>query len=697
MADLAPVKGATPAEIAAMIDAILAEATLEEKVGMMSGQGFFMAMMMSDQRIGSAPYRTGGGIERLNVPALYFTDGPRGVVRGDSTCFPCAMARGASFDPELEVRVGEVMGIEARAQDCTMSGAVCINLLRHPAWGRAQETYGEDPYLLGEMGAALTVGIQAHNVAASVKHFALNSMENARFFVNVRIDDRALHEVYLPHFKRTIDAGCATVMSAYNMINGEHCGQNRFLLTDILRGKWGFKGFVHADWMVGLRNVYAAAAGLDVENPEIIFFGSNLVKAVKDGQVEPSVIEKSCRRILGVIYHYASAEDPVEAYTMDMVASSEHAALAREVALKSAVLLKNDAVLPLDRTKIGKLAVIGKLAASDQTGDIASSHVRPPYVVTPLAGLTAMLGADRIVSGDEDDMDAVARAIASADAIVIVVGTTHEDEGEYFPSAEELAEVELPEIMRNIPMPTTDGLGGDRDDLNIKTEQHTLIEAAAASGKPVVVVIVSGSAIMVEGWHDKAGAIMQTFYAGMEGGTALASLLFGDTSPSGKLPFTVASEVTDYPFFDKNAKSITYDLWHGYSLFDRDKKTPRYAFGHGLSYTDFAYRALSARKAGDHIEVQVTVTNIGVVDADEVVQIYVGCPGVDIERQAKLLKGFRRVSLAAGGSKTLRFHVSLESLRWWDANIDGWRLEHGAYTIYAGGASDRLIQTAVRV
>ncbi|MEQ1867788.1 MAG: glycoside hydrolase family 3 N-terminal domain-containing protein, partial [Micropepsaceae bacterium] len=203
--NLSPRKGMTDADIAAEVDAILREATLEEKVAMMSGRGFFKQFSESGNRWGGNPYRAGGGCERLGVPALYFTDGPRGVARGNSTCFPCSMARGAAFDIDLERRIGEIIGVEARAQGCTFSGAVCINLLRHPAWGRAQETYGEDPHHLGEMGAALAQGIQTHNVVATVKHFALNSMENARFKVDVIADERTLHEVYLPHFKRALD------------------------------------------------------------------------------------------------------------------------------------------------------------------------------------------------------------------------------------------------------------------------------------------------------------------------------------------------------------------------------------------------------------------------------------------------------------------------------------------------------------
>lgn len=692
MNELGPRKGMTDAQQAAAIDAIMAEATLEEKVGMMSGRGFFQAMA-EDKRIwGARPYRAGGGIERLGVPALYFTDGPRGVARGNSTCFPCSMARGASFDTDLERRIGEVMGIEARAQGCTLSGAVCCNLLRHPAWGRAQETYGEDPHHLGEMAAALATGIQTHNVVATVKHFALNSIENARFQVDVRIDERALHEVYLPHFKRAIDAGCASVMSAYNRVNGEYCGQNRVLLTDILRGEWGFDGFVHSDWVMGVYQIYGAAAGLDIENPEPRVFGDKLVEAVRKGAVEPEAIDRACRRILKTIYRFACAEDPLPDYPLGLVASPGHVALAREAAEKSAVLLKNEGVLPLDAARLGRLAVLGRLAAIPNTGDHGSSQVRPPYVVTALDGLTAALGAGRILTGDEDNLAAARAAAQAADAVVVVVGTTREDEGEFIPGDIALG-ADVPEALRETARARA--RGGDRVDLGLRADQIALIKAACAVGKPVVVVIVSGSAILVEGWHDKAGAILQTFYAGMEGGTALARLILGAVSPSAKLPFTLARSPDDYPFFDKDAQSIAYDLWHGYTRLDRDGTTPRYAFGHGLSYADFSYRALKARAASGHVQLQICVTNTGAVPADEVVQAYVGPPGIAAQRQKKLLKAFARVALAPGEIRTVHLEIPLSALTWRDPVSHRWRLEPGRYRIGVGGASDRLIETSL--
>lgn len=694
MTDLAPRKGMTEADTAGTIKAIIRDATLTEKVAMMSGRGFFTQYKDSGGVWGAHAYRAGGGIERLGVPALYFSDGPRGVARGASTCFPCSMARGASFDVDLEHRIGSVMGIEARAQDATLSGAVCINLLRHPAWGRAQETYGEDSHHLGEMGAALGLGIQAHNVVATVKHFALNSMENARFKVDVRIDERTLHEIYLPHFKRCLDAGVATVMSSYNKLNGEYCGQNRHLLTTILRGEWGFAGFVHSDWVMGVYKTYGAAAGLDVENPEPLVFGAKLVDAVEAGHVEPQVVDNACRRILRVIYRFASADDPLPAYGPELVASKAHCALALEAAEKSAVLLENDGVLPLDRSRVKSVAVLGRLAAIENTGDFGSSRVRPPYVVTALEGLRRALGAEAVLAGDEGDLDAAAASARQADATIVVVGYTADDEGEYIPGDISLGQDGSHASDEAVAAQNQIGggrfaRGGDRSDITLPPDQIALIEAAAASDKPVVVVIVAGSAVLVESWRERVSAILQTFYSGMEGGTALVRLLFGEVSPSGRLPFTVARAPEHYPFFDRDADAIEYGYWHGYAKFEDDGVEPRYAFGHGLSYSRFEHRALAVLRAGDRIDVSVVVRNVGPVAAAEVVQCYVGFPGGVQPRPARSLKAFARVHLQPGDTSVVRMAIPLADLRYRDPHLHDWRLESGRHhVLVARSAAD---------
>ncbi|NBC35814.1 glycosyl hydrolase [Novosphingobium sp. FSY-8] len=686
----------TPApqdQIAAQVAQLLAELTLAEKVEMMSGKGFFEALAQDDRVWGARPYRAGGGNERLGLSPLWFTDGPRGVTRGNSTCFPCTMARGATFDVDLEWRVGQVMGIEARAQGCNFSGAVCINLLRHPAWGRAQETYGEDPHHLGVMGAAMGTGIQAHNIIATVKHFALNSMENARFKVNVTADERALHEVYLPHFKHCLDAGIASVMTAYNKVNGEFCGQDRALLTDILRGEWGFTGFVHSDWVRGVHQVYGAAAGLDIENPEPLIFGEHLIAAVEAGTIEPAVIDRAVTRILTTQLTFAARQDPLPAYGPELIACEAHRALALEAAEKCAVLLENDGTLPLRAPH--KVAVLGRLAALENTGDNGSSRVRAPYVVTALQGMRAALGDEAILHADESDLDAATAAAAAADVALVVVGYTAKEEGEYI-----MGDIALGADQKKVPgrpslSPTP--IGGDRDSLSLPADQVALIHAAAASGTPVVVAIVAGSAVLVEEWRAAANAILFSFYAGMEGGTALARLVLGAVNPSGKLPFTVARDAAHYPYFDRDADAITYDLWHGYTKLERDGVMPRYAFGHGLSYTRFTYAALTARAAPDGIAVQVAVTNAGDVAGAEVVQCYVGAPGIAAEQPKKLLRAFDRVELAPGETRIVRLHVPYDSLRWRDPAAHGWRLEDGVYRVVVGGASDAGLETGVRV
>ena len=700
--DYAPRPGMSEAEIDETVAAILRETTLEEKVAMMSGRGFLRQFIASGGRWGGDPYRAGGGCDRLGVPALYFTDGPRGVARGQSTCFPVSMARGASFDRDLERRIGEVIGIEARAQDCTLSGAVCVNLLRHPAWGRAQETYGEDPYHVGEMGAALCEGIQTHNVVATVKHFAVNSIENARFKVDVRVDERTLREVYLPHFERVLDAGCASVMSAYNKLNGEYCGQNRDLLTTILRTEWGFDGFVHSDWLMGVYAPYGASAGLDVENPEPVRWGQRLIDAVEAGHVEPQVIDQACRRILTVTYRFASAEDPLGAYTADLVASPAHVALAQEAAEKSCVLLRNDGTLPLSAGT--RVAVFGRLAGAQNLGDDGSSRVRPPRVVTLADALSS-----GTVAGDEADPAAAAAAARDAEVCVIVVGYDKDDEGEFIPADMGIGQAGLPpEFMAEIAEAMTTAVpaeqaaplgdrGGDRASLRLPDEQVALIRAVTDANPRTIVLLVAGSAVLTGEWDEAPAALCQVFYPGMAGGEAVRRLLFGEASPSGRLPFTVAQAEDDYPFFDRDADAITYGYWHGYAKLDRDGRTPRYPFGHGLSYAHFAYRALSARRVGDGVAVQVSVRNESDRPAAEVVQIYLGPPGRTAERPAKLLRGFERVTVQPGETRTVRFSIPARGLAYWDASSRAWRIEAGTHRIFAGPSSDaaRLLATDV--
>jgi len=685
------------------IDEIVAGLTLEEKVAMMSGSGFYSIHAESKQW-GAKPYPAGGANERLGIEGLKFSDGPRGVIVGHSTCFPCSMARGATFDRDLEWRVGEAMALEARAQGVNLLGQVCVNLLRHPGWGRAQETYGEDSYHLGEMGSALSRGTQHHNVISTVKHFALNSIENTRFNLDVHTDERTLREIYLPHFRKVIEAGCLSVMSSYNKVNGTYCGQNEYLLTDILRGEWGFEGFVHSDWVLGVYSPHGAQAGLDIENPEPAWFGENLLNTVRNGEIPEEVIDTSVRRILDILRKVLLAEDPCPSYPADLVACSAHTDLARTVAEQSAVLLWNRGALPLDRNAVRRLGVFGRLAALENTGDRGSSRVTPPHVVTPLEGLEAYLGSDNVVyAGDELDAFAAGEAAAEFDAAVVIAGYTAVEEGEYIPSDINLGQEEIPENLSSI----LDGarkrgqknpIGGDRSNLSLPEDQVELIRRVAAANPNTIVILVAGSAVMVEAWIDAAPAAMQTFYAGMEGGAALPRLLFGDVSPSGRLPFTVARDADHYPPFDISAHSVEYGYWHGYALFDRDGHAPRFPFGHGLTYSDFDYSDLRAKRRGDGgLEVRVTVENTGSRAAIETPQLYIGWPGQSAPRPGQSLRGFSRLRLAPGEKAETVFGVDPRDLAWFDPDARTWRIESGRHTVrIARSARDtRAIETTV--
>ena len=377
----------------AVARSLLEQMTEAERLGLLDGDEPFWPGMpdMMAKGYNLEPI-VAGAVPRLGVPGIRFSDGPRGAVIGQSTAFPVPMARGATWDPDLEERVGEAIGAEIRAQGGNFFGGVCVNLLRHPAWGRAQETYGEEPLLLALMGTALARGAQRH-VMACVKHYAGNSMENARFRVDVEIDLSTLHEVYLPHFRAVVEAGVASVMSAYNSVNGEWCGQNRALLTEILREEWGFDGFVMSDFIWGVRDpVGSLAAGLDIEMPFAQQRARTLAEALGAGAASWDDVDRAGRRILQTQLSSAAAVSDVPP-TRDIVASAEHRALALEVAARSMVLLRNEAVdgrlvLPLAAEQLSRLAVLGRLADVPNTGDHGSSDVRAPSVVTP-AGRSA--------------------------------------------------------------------------------------------------------------------------------------------------------------------------------------------------------------------------------------------------------------------------------------------------------------------
>ncbi len=658
---------------AATVEELLAEMTLEEKVDQMHGLGL--------ATVGEGLWSTVPN-ERLAIPALKMVDGPRGVRAGSATAFPVGMARGATWDPALERRVGEAIGREAAAKGASVILAPTINILRHPAWGRAQETYGEDTVHIGELGVAFIEGAQEH-VLASVKHFAANSIEDTRFEVDVAIDERSLREIYLPHFRRAVvDAHVGSVMSAYNSVNGSFCSENAVLLRDILKREWAFDGFVESDWVFGVQSTAAAArAGLDIEMPAGSFFGLSLADAVRNGDVDEAVIDEAVTRILRKKIELGKKLDPP--LDPGAVESDEHVALAREVATRAMVLLKNEPdvetgvpPLPLPAAA-GSIVVVGGLATVANLGDTGSSNVTPTQAVTPLQGIETRAGARSVVHISGPTLSAAdLTTLAAADVTIVIVGLTTEEEGEGAISE-----------------------GGDRETLGLPPEQDALIASVAAAAPKTIVVLEGGSAIVVRPWVDDVDALLMAWYPGMQGGNAIADVLFGDAAPGGRLPISFPRSAADLPAFDHTSPAVTYGFLHGYRYLDTNATEPEFPFGFGLSYTTFSYGGLEVdvTPASDgEIHVSLNVTNDGDREGDEVVQLYVRVDDSSYQRAPRDLRGFARVHLAAGETRPVAITLRKSDLAVYDVDVGSWVVEPATYT-FEVAASSRDVRAEAQI
>lgn len=681
--------GAPVAEAARALVAVL---TPEERLWCLDGDAPTWAGLkfLNHDGYHKALFRA-GVVERVGLPGIGFSDGPRGAVMGNATCFPVSMARGATWDPALEERVGEAIGLELRAIGANLTGAVCINLLRHPAWGRAQETYGEDPHHVGELGAALTRGLQRH-VMACVKHFACNSMENARFSVDIEVDDTALHEVYLPHFRRVIDEGVAAVMSAYNMVNGEWCGESHALLTDVLRDEWGFEGFVISDWILGLRDAGSSLrGGLDIEMPYRMIRAQHLPAALERGEVSWDDVDRSVTRVIATLLRFDDILS-APARTNDVLGSPAHRALAREVAARCVVLLRNelvDGVPVLPLTTGQRVAVFGKLANTINLGDGGSSDVWDLDCVTVLDGLSAT--AHEVTYDDGHDLNHSATVAAAADVAVVVVGYTYLDEGEYigetdpslfalFPKADEPNVVEQFEAML-ADLPTTIkpprlterqkgfSIGGDRSSLRLSFVDVTLIRTVAAANPRTVVVLQAGSAVVCTEWLQAVPAVVQAWYGGSQAGPGLADVLTGAVNPSARLPFSVPVDEADLPAFDREATHFAYDRWHGWWHLARTATPAQFPFGFGLSYCEFSLAEVGVTVEGSNVIARGAVHNLGDRAGAEVVQVYVDPPTAHAPSR---LVGFTRVEVAAGGTAAFEMQVPIDRLTTRDSRTRSW-------------------------
>lgn len=635
-----------------------------------------------------------GALPRLGLPGIRFTDGPRGVVMGSSTAFPVPMARGATWDVNLEREVGHVIGIEGKAQGANYFAGVCINLPRHPAWGRIQETYGEDPILLGEFGSALTQGVQK-NLMACVKHFALNSMENARFRVDVEVDEDVLHEVYLPHFKQVVETGVASVMSSYNSVNGEFAGQNYELLTQVLRDTWDFQGFVLSDFIFGLRNAALSVKnGLDIEAPFSQQRAMGLGKALASGELSWNDIDEAVTRIIKTQLRFAATQSK-HIPDSSVVSSYEHRALARKVAARSMILLKNDPIdseapplLPLSVDDLSRVAVIGRLADTANTGDRGSSHVFSPHVVTPFEGIKAALPGTEVLLEDSSSAEKARHVASLATVAICIVGYDASDEGEFVvPSLQNdpcLAEL-LPSTTNDVESDTlsivkgnstvdeaTSGLGvgagGDRKSLRLSAKDVEVIRATVAGNPRTVVAVVCGGAVITEDWKKEVPSLLICWYSGAEGGHALADVLLGHDDASGRLPFSIPKDESHLPFFDMNACKIKYDRWHGQGLLDKLGVEASFPVGYGLSYTTFKFSNLEIASGQgspgkESFRLSVTVRNEGTRAGRHVVQVY-GRPQI-ADFPSRVLLGFAPVQLEAGGAQAVQVKASLRPVQRW--------------------------------
>ena len=636
--------------------------SLKEKVVLLAGHcKWYQSMGIGSYN--SFPYGAGGN-ERLGISQMLFCDGPRGCVSGNSTCFPVSMARGATFDRELEERVGKAIGKEIRANGGNFFGGVCINVPYNPGGGRSQETFGEDSVHIGEMAKALIKGVQSESVIACIKHFAFNSMENSRFWVNVNADKRTEREIYLRHFKECIDAGAAAVMSSYNRYLGHFNGANKYLLRDVLKGEWDFDGFVVSDFFFGLHETSGGMnAGLDVEmNIRRKYTYSNIKRALKKGKITMEQIDEASVRIVRTILAAESAKGDRE-YPKSLIACSEHIALAREVAEKSITLIKNkDGMLPLDVNKIKSIALIGDLANEENIGDNGSSQVHPPYIVTVKQAIEENYPDAHMTFIPTNEVKERRYIIEHSDAVIAVCGMRHSDEGEYIVV-----------------------IGGDRKDLGLKKKEVEMIKTAASYNENTAVVLMGGNMIRMSEWESSAKAVLMAYYPGMEGGNAIADIIFGKVNPGGKLPFVIGKSDKDFPQVEWLSLNQDYGYFHGYKKLLQDKKEEDFPYGFGLSYTEFDVSEPEIKTIDEERAVfSVKIRNTGEIKGSETLQLYIGFEGSSVLRPVRELRDFKRVYLDGGECAELELSVTKSELSYYGEN--GFISEDITYIAFIGNS-----------
>lgn len=694
------------------IDELLKKLTLEEKIGMIHGQGIFHTK----------------GVERLGLPPLWTSDGPMGVrkelqddnwnAKGTTEDFvsylPSNSALACTFQPELAREMGKVLGEEARGRGKDVILAPGINLMRSPLCGRNFEYMSEDPCLISKLAPALVQGIQEWDTAACVKHFAANNQETRRLDVDVQMEERTLRELYLPGFEASVKEGKSlSVMGAYNRFRGEHCCHNHYLLREVLRGEWGFDGVVISDWGGVHDTDQAAENGLDIEMSvtdcfDEYYMADPLLEKVKRGELSEKLVDEKVRNILVLMdrLHMLDGKRKAGAYN-----TREHQEKLLECAREAAVLLKNEEnLLPLKLKGKKRLAVIGENAVKQHAGGGGSGAIKALYELSPLMGLHMRLGGNVKIdyapgySSEKEKTEEKENWQSSS----LEDRAYKEAYQESYTKEEEERRAALRQEAVKLAASCEDVLlfcglnhefdleGQDRQSLKLPYGQEELIEAVLEANPNTILVLISGSPVDLEAFADKAKAILYSSYNGMEGGRALAEILLGEVNPSGKLAFTFPKRLEDCPAHKlgefPGGDQVFYreGVFVGYRYYETEGLPVRYCFGHGLSYTEFEYKDLKIHKKGEGFFVSLKVRNKGERKGKETVQLYVQAQGRKVRRPLRELRAFEKLSLEPGEEKTVEFFLERKAFSYYDEEKKSFFVPEDSYEICVGSSVEDI-------
>ena len=628
------------------------------------------------------------GVEAKGIPGYMITDGPHGLRKSNSattgevdlnncvpaTCFPPAAGLSSSWNPELIHQVGEAMAEECIQEKVAVILGPGVNIKRNPLGGRCFEYWSEDPYLAGHEAVGIVAGVQSKGVGTSLKHFAANNQETDRLRISANISQRALREIYFPAFEHIVkEAQPWTIMCAYNCINGVHAAQDHWLLTDVLRDEWGFEGIVMSDWGADHDRVASLNAGLNLEMPPS-YTDDQIVYAARDGRIQPAQLDRMAQGMIDLVNKTRAAMS-IEGYRFDIEAHDE---VAHRAAIESMVLLKNDdAILPVAND--AKVTVIGEFARTPRYQGGGSSHITPTKMTSFLDTLTERGVDAKFAPGFTLDLEPADPAL-EAEAVDAAKGA---DVVLMFLGLPEAAESE----------------GFDRETLDMPAKQIALLEAVAAENKNVVVVLSNGSVVTVAPWAKNAKGILESWLLGQSGGPALADVIFGQVSPSGKLAQSIPLDINDDPSMlnwpgEEGHADYGEGVFVGYRYYDTYGKVVDYPFGYGLSYATFEITGVAVAKTGANTAtVTATVTNTSDVDAAETVQVYVVPGKADVARPKHELKGFTKVFLKAGESKTVTIDLDERAFAYWSEKYNDWHVEAGEYAIEVGVSSRDIADT----